>query len=204
MRKLKEITEELYPIACGKDYAPDDAAHEDFSMRISYRMANALHFMCLDCANDWSFRIEQFDKQPERWDETSRRRIRLWHELASGLIERICKAGNPELFATCPQDEFSLMEQVPATSAADSASASHPQGDFAALVASLRKVADEMGATDCGNASGECIYGWSVVLSDIAEKMQNLISPAPAPAAELVTDCNHLADQSAEQKGALK
>ena len=113
MRKLKEITEELYPIACGNGYAQDDAAHEGCSMRISYRMAQALHFMCLACANETGFRLEQSVRQPERYDEAALRRFRLWHELAMGIVERICKAKNPDLFASCPQDEFSLMEPTP-------------------------------------------------------------------------------------------
>ena len=106
-RSLKEITEELYPISCGKFYAPDDVEHEGQSMSISWRMAGAIHFCLLHVANDMTFKMRELPLTPEQ-----KRRFELWHELSMTLIEKICKAKNPKLFAEVPFDEFTAFEKA--------------------------------------------------------------------------------------------
>ena len=102
MRSLKQITEELYPMACGQNYVPDDIAHEGVSMSISWRMANAIHFCLLGhCSHARCMMKTQ--TYPE-----AAKRCELWHELSTALIERLCKAKNPELFKDTPLDEYTV------------------------------------------------------------------------------------------------
>ena len=105
MRTLKEITEELYPKGCGKDNVPDDIAHEGATMSISWRMAGAIHFCLLGYCIFAKRQMEKVELNE------GRRRWELWHELARGLIERICKAKKPELFTETPIDEYEIFTE---------------------------------------------------------------------------------------------
>lgn len=102
---LKEITEELYPIACGKEYLGDDTEHENFRMEISWRMATAIHLLLLD---------EKFLRRclidTSSFDEESKKRNALWLSLAGGIISRLCKSRDPELWEQVPLDEYTVFK----------------------------------------------------------------------------------------------
>ena len=102
MRTLRQITEELYPRACGQSYVPDDIAHEGVFMSISWRMAGALHFCLLGHCSHARFQMKA-QTRPE-----CSRRWELWHELSMALIERICKAKHPKTFEDTPLDEYTV------------------------------------------------------------------------------------------------
>lgn len=106
-RTLKEITKELYPRCCGESYAPDDEAHEDYRMSISWRMEGAIHFCLLDVVHHAMFKLEDGNLTEEQ-----RKSWALWQELAFVLIDKICKAKFPDSFKEVPLDESSLFEKV--------------------------------------------------------------------------------------------
>ena len=103
MKTIKQITEELYPDACGDSYCKDDVANEGRTMQISWRMAEAIHFCLLHCCHFHAILAETPTTSPD-----GRRRHRLWQELAVSLIERICKAKEPNLFRDTPFDEYTV------------------------------------------------------------------------------------------------
>jgi hypothetical protein len=103
VKTLKQITEELYPDACGDSYCPDDDANEGRTMQISWRMAGAIHFCLLRCCYFDDILAERPTMSPD-----GRRRNELWRELAGGLIERLCKAKEPNLFKDTPIDEYTV------------------------------------------------------------------------------------------------
>jgi len=103
VRLIRQITEELYPIACGNSYCPEDVANEGRTMHISWRMAGAIHFCLLSCCHFHGILAESQTMSPD-----GRRRNKLWQELAQSLIERICKAKEPNLFKDTPVDEYTV------------------------------------------------------------------------------------------------
>ena len=106
MKTLKQITEELYPDACGDSYCPDDVANEGRTMQISWRMAGAIHFCLLGYCH-FAGILAESARSPD-----ARRRHKLWHELSSSLIERICKAKKPNLFKNTPIDEYTVFSPL--------------------------------------------------------------------------------------------
>lgn len=102
---IKEITEELYPIACGKEALEDDTEHENFRMEISWRMATAIHLLLLD---EIFLRRHLIDTSS--FDEKSKKRNVLWLRLADGIISRLCKSRDPESWEEVPLDEYTVFK----------------------------------------------------------------------------------------------